>query len=88
MAKRSDYVKVSVPRSSSYAELCRHASDTLEMAVNVDAELRLFRVDGTMVLNRPIDGKDWTVQRYLDMCNRSAAQLKLGVGYWDKEVYK
>ena len=85
--KSGSYVEVSCPASSSYEELCELCAEALEMdSAEDDAylfELRLFRIDGTVVPNKPIADHPWTVAEYLRAQKRHAAQMKFGVGFVD-----
>ena len=51
--------------------------------------LKIFRADGTVVSNRPVKTvfglKPWTIDRYMSLLHRSVSQVKLGVGYVEKD---
>lgn len=87
--KSGSYVEVSCPASSPYEELCEVCAEALEMDCGEDAymfELRLFRIDGTVVPNKPIGDRAWTISEYLNVQKRHAAQMKLGVGFVDSSI--
>jgi hypothetical protein len=60
--KSDKYVEVSCPSSASYKELCDICADALDVDLEEDDaymhaymhELMLFRIDGTVVPNKPI----------------------------------
>lgn len=88
--KCDKYVEVSCPSSASYEELCEICADAMDMdCEEEDAylyELRLFRIDGTVVPNKPIGDHPWTISEYLRVQKKHAAQMKLGVGFVDRII--
>ena len=89
--KTGDYIEVSVPAKADYGAVCREAAEVLKLeAPHEDCILRLFRTDGTIVSNQVIKTssglKAWNIERYLGLLQRSASQVKLGVGYIEKDI--
>lgn len=83
--KAGDYIEVICTSTATYEELCEICVEALEMECEVDDEhfydLKLFRIDGTIVPNKTIGGRSWTIGEYLRAHKRNAAQMKLGVGF-------
>ena len=88
--KSDKYVEVSCPSSASYEELCEICADALDIDLEEDDsymyELRLFRIDGTEVPNKPIGDRPWTISEYLRVQKRHAAQMKLSIGFVDSLI--
>lgn len=95
--KGGDYTEVRVPGYATYTEVAATAGTALDLEVDQDfegdPELILFRSDGTVVPNKAVmsdyleRSEPWTLERYLKSFQKSAAQLKLGIGYRYK-VYR
>ena len=96
--KDGDVTEIRIAGSATYTEVVATAATALdllpvEIDFEGDPELTLFRSDGTVVPNKPIvsnysdRSEAWTLERYLKSSKKSAAQLKLGVGYRYK-VYR
>ena len=90
--KDGDYIEVRLSKGATYEEMTAAAARSLELSLEStdfegEPELTLFRTDGTIVPNQPISLDDparsvpWTLERYLKSVKKSAAQLKLGIGY-------
>lgn len=90
--KHGDYVEVSIPANASYSTVCKEAAETLQIHTPYEGcSLQMFRADGTVVSNRLIKTvhgleKPWTIERYMGLLQRSASQVKLGVGYIEKDA--
>ena len=89
--KSGDYIEVSIPMNASYHVVCREAAETFHMVAPYEGcSLKLFRVDGTVVSNRPIKTafglQPWTIDRYMSLLQRSVSQVKLGVGFVENEM--
>lgn len=88
------YTEVRMSRNYSYEDFLAAADEALEIEVDTleeeDPELLLFRTDGTIVPNRPIlygnTEQPWTLDAYLKSMKKTAAQVKLGVGYCRTKV--
>ena len=93
--KDGDYLEVRVPKNSTYSDLVREASDAVDLVLDSDKDpdnvkLSLFRADGTRVLDHPVTGtggeqEQWTIRGYLRFLHKSAAQVRVRVGYASKE---
>ena len=73
-----DYIEVSVPAKADYGAVCREAADVFKLeAPHEDCILRLFRIDGTIVLNQviktPSGLKAWNIERFLGLLQWSAS---------------
>lgn len=83
--RSGDYIEVRVSKTSSYQQVVSQAIEVLgieeEDGESEDGEPRIFRIDGTVVPDCPIDELSWTVSRYLRSLHKTAGQLKLGVGF-------
>jgi hypothetical protein len=83
-----DYVEVRVPKTASYAQVVSLALEVLDVEEDEEdegeAKPSMFRIDGTMVPDSPVNNLPWTVTRYLKSLRKSAGQLKLGVGFYYK----
>ena len=83
-----DYVEVRVPKTASYSQVVSHALEVLDVEEDEEDEGEakpcMFRIDGTMVPDSPVNNLPWTVARYLKSLRKSAGQLKLGVGFYYK----
>ena len=81
------YVEVRVWRSILYYDLINVCARSLQLeAAPLEGELSLFRSDGTIVPPTPVDesGKEWTLLDYLKTIDRSAGQVRFGVGFISK----
>lgn len=76
-------MEVRVCRNILYYDL---VNESLQLEEAPESELSLFRSDGTIVPPTPIDesGKEWTLEYYLRSIERSAAQVRFGVGFISK----
>ena len=84
--KSSDYVEVSCPTDATYYDFCELSAEALELDSGEETqmlELQIFRIDGTIVPNKNIYGRPWTIGDYLGIQKRNAAQMKLGIGFVD-----
>jgi hypothetical protein len=83
-----DYVEVRVPKTASYSEVVSHALEVLDVEKDEEeegeAKPSVFRIDGTMVPDSPINNLSWNVTRYLKSLRKSAGQVKLGIGFFYK----
>ena len=79
-SKGSEFVEVRVKHNASYDEVTAAAKDGLGLPCQ-EGVLRLFRVDGTVILDGDIADKPWTIGTYLKSMKKATSQLKLGVGY-------
>ena len=84
--RSGDYVEVRVPKTAMYSQVAAHAVDILDIEEDDEergeGEPSLFRIDGTVVPDSPVNNLQWTVSRYLSSLRKSAGQLKLGVGFY------
>ena len=84
--KEGGFVEVVLDGESDYDEVVQQAATTLNLEDEDGCtELLLFRVDGTVIPNNEVDiggfTRSWTLQRYLKSLGKTAAQMKLGVGF-------
>ena len=88
--KGGDYIEVSCPSNATYDELCEVCAEALEMECELGDEylyeLKMFRIDGTIVPNKSIGDHTWTIGEYLRAHKRNAAQMKLGVRFVDSFI--
>lgn len=87
MVRCGDYVEVRVAKMASYSQVVSNALEILDVEEEEEegeAKPSIFRIDGTMVPDSPINDLPWTVTRYLKSLQKSAGQLKLGVGFYYK----
>ena len=93
--KDGDFTEIRIEKSSSYDDAVAVAAEAMDLEpededvlAGAEMELYLFRTDGTVVPNQPItvvkETLPWTLERYLKSLKKSAAQIKLGVGYRSK----
>ena len=70
--KYGDYCEVCVPSHSDYDNVCKVAAEILEVEVDDNMKLRLFRSDGTMISDRIVVGSHtpWTINKYLTLSGR------------------
>ncbi len=81
-SKDGSYTEVAVNRDASYDEVTLEAAEILDLSEGEEEdELTLFRVDGTIIPNRPIGDVPWSVRQYLSTLGSTGTQLKFGVGY-------
>lgn len=87
--KTGDYYEVCVPPESEYQSVCSASAEVLGIKFDERQELRLFRTDGTVISDRIMTSSHsrWTIGQYLKAANRSSAQMKLGVGVYENEVW-
>ena len=80
-----DYVEVRVPKAASYSYVVSCALEVLDAEEDEEekgeGKPSMFRIDGTIVPDSPIDDLPWTITRYLKSLRKSAGQIKLGVGF-------
>ena len=84
--KDGGFVEVMLNGDSDYEAVVEQAAATLDLEEEEGStELHLFRVDGTVIPNTDVDvggvTQSWTLERYLRSQGKTAAQMKLGVGY-------
>ena len=101
--KKGDYVEVRVGKAATYKEVtqaCYLAVLDADRASSSDVDddsdddagsLALFRANGTMILDRPIENTsgniDWSIGAYMNtfQCyQKTGATIKFGVGYTAK----
>ena len=83
-AKSREFIEVQVSRSDDYESVIKEAMRVIRLEENGDeADLTLFRSDGTIIPNKEINSLPWTVGNYLRSMKKAASQVKLhvGVGY-------
>lgn len=87
------FLEVTLTDSATYDEILHEAADALGLDDCDESDdssvLSLFRADGTRVLVHSLPSaagsvEPWTIRGYLRLLHRSAAQVKLGVGYVTK----
>ena len=86
-------MEVRVQDGIEYNELVKTCAETLKLEdPPPGSELSLFRSDGTLIPPVATDesGSGWVLRDYLKSINRSAAQIRFGVGYINKvnEVHR
>ena len=83
--KESGFMEVMLDGDSTYEDVVQLAAETMSLEKDEDSTELLFRADGTMVPNIDVSvggfSQRWTLQRYLKSLGKTAAQMKLGVGY-------
>ena len=84
--RSSTYVEVPATRSNSYQAFAKKAAKLLKMEVKKGEELKLFKLNGAVIVDEKIDvgggvSKSWTMGNYLSiLAKKSPSQIKIGVG--------
>ena len=97
VAKSKNYIEVRLRADATYGEACDAAASTVELypeesnssESEEELHLALYRVDGTMIPDRPIDTEtgeeeSWNILNYLKTFKsfrRQGNPIKLAVGY-------
>ncbi len=87
--KKGEYVELRLWASDSYADVVEKAQEAIDVDGSDDEEgqvLPLWRVNGSRILDTPIDTDDghrvpWTIGGYLSQAYKKSVHSKLGIGY-------
>ena len=78
-------VEMKAYRSDSYASFVKRAADKLNLRIEKNKILSLFKLNGARVLDEDIvvkcRQKPWTLGNYLLLMKKSPATTKMGIGY-------
>ena len=75
-----------MPKTASYGQVVSEAIRVPDLEEEEEekgeGDPSVFRIDGTVVPDSPINDMPWTLARYLKSLHKTAGQLRLGVGYY------
>ncbi len=82
--KTGSYHEVTLNSESDYNTVVSKSAEVLGLAIDECDEYSLFRSDGTVVPSQKITSTfgetEWTIGRYLGQLNKTASQVRFGVG--------
>lgn len=86
----SGFVEVEVSKADNYEIVIGKIADCLEINVQDDEYLALFKLNGTRILNKELTinkiKRPWLIGNYLSFIKKSASQVKFGIGICNKEA--
>lgn len=86
----SGFVEVEVCKADNYEAVTRKIAECIELSLEDDQYLALFKLNGTRILNKELTinriKRPWLIGNYLSFVKKSASQVKFGIGICSKEV--
>ena len=81
---------VEVCKADNYEAVTRKIAECMELSMEDDQYLVLFKLNGTRILNKELKfnriKRPWSIGNYLSFVKKSASQVKFGIGICSKEV--
>jgi len=78
-------LEIQASRGDTYEQFVKRAAQKYNLKAVSGKEISLFKMNGARILNETIavdkNEKPWTLGNYLRMLKKSAATVKIGVGY-------
>ena len=91
MKKVDDYIELQFTGNEDYAQCVDKALNSLAVVCDDSEEGCLFRLNGSRIIDQPINSSDgtempWTLMGYLETFFQKRSQFKLGVGVIEVRV--